>query len=105
MHSSLAGPESNRIQPLEYVKYYRSSNGKRKVDFTIEDDVAIELKSAKTVTDKHLISLRELKEEGIFLSYIIISREEGPRMLSDGILILPWKEFLARLWNGKIVKK
>lgn len=83
----------------------RSSDGKREVDFLIGDDVAIEVKSTKTVTDKHLTSLRELKEEGIFSSYIVISREESPRMLSDGILILPWKEFLARLWNGEIVKK
>lgn len=87
------------------ITYYRSSDGKREVDFLIGDDVAIEVKSTKTVTDKHLTSLRELKEEGIFSSYIVISREESPRMLSDGILILPWKEFLARLWNGEIVKK
>ena len=47
-------------------------------------------------------AVRELKEEGIFSSYIVVSREEIPRMLSDGILVLPWKEFLMKLWNGEI---
>ena len=84
------------------LTYYRLGSGKREVDFIIGDNVAIEVKSAKTIQDKHLVSLRELKEEGIFSSYIVVSREEIPRMLSDGILVLPWKEFLMKLWNGEI---
>ena len=85
------------------LTYYRTSDGKREVDFIIGDDIAIEVKSAKSVTDKQLSNLRELKEEGIFSSYIVVSREESPRMLNDGILILPWKEFLERLWNGEVI--
>ena len=84
------------------LTYYRLGSGKREVDFIIGDDVAIEVKSAKNITDKHLVSLRELKEEGLFSSYIVVSREETPRMLSDSILILPWKRFLDKLWNGEI---
>ena len=84
------------------LTYYRLGSGKREVDFIIGDDIAIEVKSAKNITDKHLVSLRELKEEGLFSSYIVVSREEIPRMLSDGILVLPWKEFLMKLWNGEI---
>lgn len=87
------------------ITYYHTSDGRREVDFIIGDQAAIEVKSTKSVTDKHLASLRELKEEGIFSSYIVVSREESPRMLTDGILILPWKEFLARLWNGDIITK
>ena len=85
------------------LTYYRTSDGKREVDFIIGDDIAIEVKSAKSVTDKQLSNLRELKEEGIFSSYIVVSREESPHMLNDGILILPWKEFLERLWNGEVI--
>ena len=84
------------------LTYYRLGSGKREVDFIIGDDVAIEVKSAKNITDKHLVSLRELKEEGLFSRYIVVSREETPRMLSDSILILPWKRFLDKLWNGEI---
>ena len=87
------------------LTYYRLGSGKREVDFIIGDDVAIEVKSAKAITDKHLVSLRELKEEGLFSRYIVVSREETPRMLSDSILILPWKSFLDKLWNGEIYSK
>ncbi len=87
------------------LTYYRTSDGKREVDFIVGDEVAIEVKSAKSVTDRHLANLRELKEEGIFSKYIVVSREESPRMLDDGILILPWKDFLERLWNGDIITK
>ena len=87
------------------LTYYRLGSGKREVDLIIGDDVAIEVKSAKNITDKHLVSLRELKEEELFSSYIVVSREETPRMLSDSILILPWKSFLDKLWNGEIYSK
>ena len=87
------------------LTYYRTSDGKREVDFIIGDEIAIEVKSAKSVMDKHLANLRELKEEGIFSKYIVVSREESSRMLDDGILILPWKDFLGRLWNGDIITK
>ena len=86
------------------LTYYRTSDGKREVDFILGDEAAIEVKSAKTVTDRHLANLREFKEEGIFSKYIVVSREESPRMLEDGILILPWKDFLERLWNGDIIR-
>ncbi len=84
------------------LTYYRTSDGKREVDFIIKDEVAIDVKCAKSITDKHLKNLRELKEEGIFSKYIVVSREESARMLDDGILILPWKTFLERLWNKDI---
>ena len=87
------------------LTYYRTSDGKREVDFIIGDKIAIEVKSTKSVTDRHLANLRELKEEGIFSKYIVVSREESSRMLDDGILILPWKDFLGRLWNGDIITK
>ena len=87
------------------LTYYRTSDGKREVDFIIGDNIAIEVKSTKSVTDRHLANLRELKEEGIFSKYIVVSREESSRMLDDGILILPWKDFLGRLWNGDIITK
>ena len=70
------------------LTYYRTSDGKREVDFIIGDEIAVEVKSAKSITDRHLANLREFKEEGIFSKYIVVSREESPRMLGDGILIL-----------------
>ena len=87
------------------LTYYRTSDGKREVDFIVGDDIAIEVKTTKSVTDRDLANLRELKEENIFSAFIVVCREENPRMLSDGILILPWKNFLERLWKGEIIKE
>lgn len=87
------------------LTYYRTSDGKREVDFIVGDDIAIEVKTTKSVTDRDLANLRELKEENIFSSFIVVCREDNPRMLSDGILILPWKNFLERLWKGEIIKE
>jgi hypothetical protein len=30
----------------------------------------------------------------------VISLDERPRLTDDGIEILPWQEFLVRLWGG-----
>lgn len=87
------------------LTYYRTSDGKREVDFIVGDDIAIEVKTTKSVTDRDIANLRELKEENIFSAFIVVCREENPRMLSDGILILPWKNFLERLWKGEIIKE
>lgn len=67
------------------------------VDFCLDDDLAIEVKSTDTVTDKHLKGLKALREEEIFKRYIVVCREEFPRKV-DGIEILPWKYFFESLW-------
>lgn len=33
--------------------------------------------------------------------YLIFALEETPRMV-DGIEILPWRDFLSRLWGGEL---
>jgi hypothetical protein len=50
-----------------------------------------------------LRGLRALKEEQPF-NCILVSRDPAPRKTSDGILILPWQEFLDRLWSKEIIK-
>jgi hypothetical protein len=35
--------------------------------------------------------------------YILVSLDPKPRKTSDGILILPWKDFLENLWANKII--
>ena len=34
--------------------------------------------------------------------YILVCREEYPQLLDNGILILHYKDFLEKLWNGEI---
>ena len=44
--------------------------------------------------------LRALREEGLFDHYLLASMEPVPRVV-DGIRILPWSDFLDRLWGGE----
>jgi hypothetical protein len=42
--------------------------------------------------------LRALREEGLFTHYVLVSMEPRARLV-DGVRILPWMEFLDRLWR------
>ena len=66
------------------------------------DDTAIEVKSTEDVDTADLKGLKAIAEEGSFKSRIIVSREPLPRV-KDGVEILPWREFVDRLWRGDIV--
>ena len=86
--------------PRSKLTYWRSLSG-YEVDFCLDDNLAIEVKASKNITDKHLKGLRALREEGIFKKYIVVCQEEYPRMI-DGILILPWKYFFGHLWENNL---
>ena len=83
------------------VSYWRTTSG-QEVGFIFED-VALEVKSASRVQDRHLKGIRAFKEEFKMAQYTVVSRETVPRQTADGILILPWRDFLDRLWSGAIV--
>lgn len=83
------------------VSYWRTTSG-HEADFIFED-VALEVKSTSRIQDRHLKGIRAFKEEFKLAQYIVVSRESAPRQTSDGILILPWRDFLDRLWSGAIV--
>ncbi len=83
------------------VSYWRTSSG-HEVDFIFED-VALEVKSTPRIQDRHLKGIRAYKEEFNLARHIVVSREPAPRRTADGILILPWRDFLDRLWSGAVV--
>ena len=83
--------------------YYWRSTSQMEVDLIIESQLAIEVKSTQLVQDKHLKGLRALKEEGLIKKYIIVSLDESERITSDKIHIVPWKRFLKKLWEGKLI--
>jgi predicted AAA+ superfamily ATPase len=93
----------SRYSGLEYlVSYWRTSSG-FEVDFVLGDhQVAIEVKSTDNVNTRHLKGLRAFAEEYIVEKRIVVSNDPYPRLI-DNILILPWKIFLQRLWNGEII--
>ena len=83
--------------PRSKLTYWRSTSN-MEVDFCIDEEIAIEVKSSSNVTEKHLKGLKALREEGIFKRFVVVCQEEHPRII-DGIEILPWKYFLEELWK------
>ena len=86
----------------EGLSYWHAQSG-HEVDFIIKEKAAIEVKATKRVSARDLKGLKALKEEGLMERYILVCREDYPQLLDDGILILPYKDFLQQLWEGKIV--
>ena len=85
------------------VAYWRTSS-QFEVDFILGDhEVAIEIKGVDRVQERHLRGLRAFREEYKVRRAIVVSLDPKPRLL-DGILVLPWREFLKRLWAGEIIR-
>ena len=85
----------------ETLCYWRTENG-TEVDFVIGDDIAVEVKATRNPTSRNLEGLRKIGEERSFRQRILVCREDMPRMTDEGILILPWRDFLHRLWKNAI---
>ena len=83
--------------PRSKLTYWRSTSN-MEVDFCVDEEIAIEVKSSSNVNEKHLKGLKALREEGIFKRYVVVCQEEHPRII-DGIEILPWKYFFDELWK------
>ena len=83
---------------LDTPRYWRSKS-RFEVDFVFES-LAVEVKAKKNVSERDLKGLRALREEGRFNHYLLVSMEPEPRAV-DGLRILPWPDFLDRLWGGE----
>ena len=86
----------------ESLSYWHAQSG-QEVDFIIKDRIAVEVKTTKRVSPRDLKGLKALMEEGLMEKYILVCREDYPQLLDNGILILPYKDFLSDLWGGKIL--
>ena len=63
--------------------FWRTREG-YEVDFVIENKVAIEVKTAKNITNKELKGLRAFRDENAVKDYIIVCRELFERTTEDG---------------------
>jgi len=89
-------------RPEMDIRFWRTASG-FEVDFVLgELDVAIEVKAGTRVHDGDLGGLRALAEEHRVRRAIVVSLERQPRTAPPGIEVLPWKTFLAQLWNGDL---
>jgi predicted AAA+ superfamily ATPase len=84
------------------IAYWKTASG-FEVDFVLGDhELAVEVKSASMIGNRHLKGIRVFKEEYAARRYIVVSMDSKPRKTADGIDILPWKIFLSRLWKGNV---
>ena len=85
------------------ISYWRTASG-FEVDLILGDlDAAIEIKSTSLVNKNHLKGIRAFKQENKARKTIVVSLDPKARKTGDGIDILPWRSFLDRLWNNKIL--
>jgi predicted AAA+ superfamily ATPase len=83
------------------IAYWRSTSG-FEVDFVLGDKTAIEAKAKDPVGERDLRSLRALMDEKALKHYVVVTLESRPRSVG-GIALVPWREFLGRLWDGAYV--
>jgi len=71
------------------------------VDIIINHTIAIEIKSTDNVVPKHLKGLKKFAHTGACSKQIVVSRDPMVRQI-DEIQILPYQDFLQKLWAGDI---
>ena len=82
------------------ITYWRTQT-KLEVDFVVNDKVAIEAKATQNAKAEDLKGLRAIADEGEFQARLLVCNEPHRRE-KDGIVILPWREFVQMLWAGEI---
>lgn len=86
----------------EKLTYWRTSGG-YEVDAIIGDGrVAIEFKSSEEVKSRHTHGLKAFSEDYPDAKLYIVSLDKYKRKL-NGIDVVPAKEFLRDLWDGKVI--
>lgn len=84
----------------EPLAYWRSTSG-FEVDFILGDHTAVEAKASATVSASDVKSLIALAEERRWKALLCVSLEPRRRTLGP-VTVLPWREFLDRLWAGEL---
>jgi uncharacterized protein len=89
---------------LDYgVHFWRTKSG-LEVDFVLGDgEVGVEVKGTSRVDASDLRSLRAFVEANRPRRAILVCNERAPRLV-EAIEVLPWREFLGRLWGGRVLK-
>lgn len=96
------------LNELDYTISYWRTKTKLEVDFILGDhDVAIEVKISNQVKKSDIKGLSAFAESYKPRMAIVVSQDPKPRRLisevGTDILILPWQEFLQRLWRKEII--
>ncbi len=84
------------------IRFWRTKSG-LEVDFILgEGEAAVEIKGVSRLDSSDLKPIKAFAEEFKPRRAIVVCNERTPR-ITAGIRVMPWREFLADLWNGKIL--
>lgn len=86
----------------EKLHYWRSTT-KFEVDFLIGDRMAVEVKSARSTSERDHRGLNALAEENYVGDLLLVSRDEQTMTYPSGIRHLHWRDFLRQLWADKLL--
>ena len=89
---------------IDVALCYWRSRSQLEVDFVLGDDVAVEVKGKERVGRRDYSGLRALSED-VELSRQIVVCDEPRRRREGEVEVFPVEEFLADLWDGKIISK
>lgn len=83
------------------ISYWRLTNG-IEVDFILgKAEIAIEAKGKEKITSNDFNGLLQFKQEHPEVKkLIIVCLEKNARLCNNGIIILPYNEFITKLWEG-----
>ena len=80
------------------ISFWRSTSG-FEVDFILGEHTAIEVKASEHVSTRDLRSLAAIAEEWRWKHLLCVCREPRRRKVGN-VLVLPFREFIAQLWDG-----
>lgn len=84
------------------LSYWRTAS-QLEVDFILgEHEAAIEVKASSNILPHQIKGLQAFSEEYHTKKSIIVSLAPRPRLVGK-ILVLPWQEFLGKLWAGEVI--
>lgn len=81
------------------LNYWRSRAG-QEVDLLF-GEYAVEIKSTKTASAKHLKGLKAIREENVFKKIILVSRDKNERII-DGIECHYYENLLTKFWSKEL---
>jgi len=87
--------------PSLELHFWRTTTG-LEVDFILGSKIAIEVKASSLVSNSDLKGLKAIRSESPDLKKCIVVSLEPVARTVDDIEILPYQEFLARLWNAQL---
>ena len=85
------------------VHFWRTKSG-LEVDFVLGDaEVAVEVKGTARADSSDLRSVRAFADDNRPRRSVLVCNERAPRRV-EGVDVLPWRDFLAQLWSGDVVR-